>query len=1079
MAAIISEFVLDEFQAGNPLQVLDLGNGLNVALVGSEDDRSRMLKVIPWTLYGPGSYFDRRKTDGEQFQPPGRVGVAVLGTDHGVFHIERDWYNRPEVPYLSDSEGRNHEPQYLGELLEGVTPKTFHEVFTFELVRMARMVRHETYGLNRLPRLTDYLREKSPQLSHATDIPQLDLRSVQTRLDELKQLVAYGVTADGQAGTTADNHEKLRRELTKLDSEIADARTKLKQLHKEMDETQYALASNRMHLRLKDISDELAESRGSKNSKSAKVNSDVAGRLDDKIAAARRELDDLKEEADDLRRQGRELGNLSRMNQLMPQIEGLLLQEKSLLKEDSAAEQIESQIRDLESRIETERMHASVRPTEFAPPKATIQETHSQARMDALIQRLNDAERDCHLAEERLGRAESSSHLAREQMARASALAAHPEEAVAIHEAEQRVAELQELLGYDDQLQRMVAERDDLQSQVRRLYARQLMPFRVAMALGVPFMIGVAMIIYGLIMYNGNPNWNLILLGFAATIATSLFKISFDQQTTGRLHSGRRQLTRLNQRIEEIGAAREQSAVSGVSLVRQLEDAQRELELLQTRFASRETQVSPFGNETSRTAGNVDTARMQLADAQRRIQELNHAWRELMIELNLSPNLGPEHARDALATRSLHVSAIPTAPTGPSVTDQLATQLQQLRQDLDRRRDWLGVIGGQARQLVGEIGTTYGGANIVEQLQILRQAYDDHRENMQTRRNLLRGLKRLKQKAQRVRETGRRYAEQRRKLDDEARWKNQQAKQRTKLNADRVRDMERQREAIKSELTEIRDRFGLDEETELTSLSDSELESRLDSLSGKASRIQDRLVKQSEQRGRCRAQLNLAHDDEETTPFAWQDILAKTQEIAEECDHLNRGNAIRPNRTERYQYLDEASGYLRELTYGQYVEIDTPEEGHITLIDRDGQAIDFREVRREHYANIYFSLWLARISAYANRGLRLPIVMEDPLEATPLERKVEVAKMLRDFAARSQLQVILVTSDPHNADVFAQLDVPIADLWSEPVMIEESYPEPKEAEFELVESTGHQPIAATNVAPVRRSNEEPLFPPIS
>ncbi|MEM7316884.1 MAG: hypothetical protein AAF497_27445, partial [Planctomycetota bacterium] len=551
----------------------------------------------------------------------------------------------------------------------------------------------------------------------------------------------------------------------------------------------------------------------------------------------------------------------------------------------------------------------------------------------------------------------------------------------------------------------------------------------------------------------------------------------FDQRTTGQLHSTRRQLNRLNQRIDEIGAAREQSAVSGVSLARQLEDAERELDLLQTKFASRETQVTPFGNEAARTAGNAESARMQLADAQRRIQELNHAWRELMIELNLSPNLGPDHAREALATRSLHATPTPVA-TGPSVTDQLTTQLQQLRQDLERRRDWLSVIGGQARQLVGEIGTTYGGANIVEQLQILRTAYDDHRENMQTRRNLLRGLKRLKQKAERVRETGRRHAEQRRKLDDEVRWKNQQTKQKSKLQGDHLRQLEKQRDAIQHELSEIRDRFGLDSDFELTNLSDSELESRLDNLNGKISRIQDRLVKQSEQRGRCRAQLNLAADDDDATPFAWQDILAKTQEIANECEHLERGSAIRPNRTERYQYLDEASGYLRELTYGQYVEIDTPQEGQITLIDRDGQAFDFHDVRREHYANIYFSLWLALISAYANRGLRLPIVMEDPLEATPLERKVEVAQMLRDFAARSQLQVILVTSDPHNADVFAQLDVPIADLWSEPV-VEEAYVAPRQPEFELVESVSTQPERAPQPVPVREVRGEPLFPPIS
>ena len=52
MTAIITEFQIDQFRGGNPLRILDLGNGLNVALRHSDDGRDQLLNIVPFTLYG-------------------------------------------------------------------------------------------------------------------------------------------------------------------------------------------------------------------------------------------------------------------------------------------------------------------------------------------------------------------------------------------------------------------------------------------------------------------------------------------------------------------------------------------------------------------------------------------------------------------------------------------------------------------------------------------------------------------------------------------------------------------------------------------------------------------------------------------------------------------------------------------------------------------------------------------------------------------------------------------------------------------------------------------------------------------
>ena len=49
---IVTEFEIDHFRGRNSLRLLDLGNGLNVAVVGNRVDKAAMLSVIPYVLYG-------------------------------------------------------------------------------------------------------------------------------------------------------------------------------------------------------------------------------------------------------------------------------------------------------------------------------------------------------------------------------------------------------------------------------------------------------------------------------------------------------------------------------------------------------------------------------------------------------------------------------------------------------------------------------------------------------------------------------------------------------------------------------------------------------------------------------------------------------------------------------------------------------------------------------------------------------------------------------------------------------------------------------------------------------------------
>ena len=82
---IVTEFEIDHFRGHNALRLLDLGNGLNVALVGNRLDKTAMLSVIPYVLYGTVADEARRWVDSIDSD----AGLVVQ-TDNGVFRWDSE-----------------------------------------------------------------------------------------------------------------------------------------------------------------------------------------------------------------------------------------------------------------------------------------------------------------------------------------------------------------------------------------------------------------------------------------------------------------------------------------------------------------------------------------------------------------------------------------------------------------------------------------------------------------------------------------------------------------------------------------------------------------------------------------------------------------------------------------------------------------------------------------------------------------------------------------------------------------------------------------------------------------------------
>ncbi|HEY1784544.1 MAG TPA: hypothetical protein VGG30_03315, partial [Pirellulales bacterium] len=139
------------------------------------------------------------------------------------------------------------------------------------------------------------------------------------------------------------------------------------------------------------------------------------------------------------------------------------------------------------------------------------------------------------------------------------------------------------------------------------------------------------------------------------------------------------------------------------------------------------------------------------------------------------------------------------------------------------------------------------------------------------------------------------------------------------------------------------------------------------------------------------------------------------------------------------EVLREASTYLAELTSGRYRRIWTTLGGQaLSVDDADGKPLAVDVLSRGTREQIFLSLRLALVSAYARRGIRLPIVMDDVLVNFDVTRAKAAVDVLAEFA-RAGHQVLVFTCHEHLARLFHAARVEVRTLpgsrieWDEPV----------------------------------------------
>ncbi len=983
---IVTEFEIDQFRGRNPLRLLDLGNGLNVALVRNRADKTAMLSVVPYVLYG---------TDADAASP----WVDAIGTDasidvqteNGVFHIDRT-IDEPEDVLIRSPDGMALEPSYLETLVDGVGPATFFRIFTLNArVLRRKLDRRHRSVISEIEQMATFLRDASPQPD--TQPPQVSLEPLQ-QLDECVEQLTNAVSSQvdvQRSQLTAlgelPNREQLTEEIARIEQELSDVQAKEQHARQESEETRLAIRFQEMRSRLAALEKDLSTLREAPT-KRERSDSHAAAvtEIDEKLTRCRERLEQLREQKRAAEEELADNERAERIRRLIPRIQAVLLQEKFLAAEEQSIEQLADSIRDLESRLETDRLQAEAMAAEMALEAEKA--AQSLGEIDRLASHLRETKRHYRLARnrKRVGEPETSPDIGAAPL-KADRRAAEPRVPIQhgdteeIRAADDRVKQLRERVHVDRRLEDLYGEREETDQQLRRLYSQQLPPLPVLMFLSLPFMIGAAMILSG--FYNSDPtNWQRVGLGMLVLAVTALIKVSTDNVNGDELRVTRGQLAEVDREIEAALDFRNRFDDGWPDTVtpwrEQLEIAKRDVETLRNQSGKRKrdrgTPAKP--GSTAKTHLIINPRSKVLTrrahEARRRHSDALARWREKLAELGLPTELSPSQARLAVEQKIIDAQSAANLPGSA-----LEFQLRQLRNDLDRRRQGLAEMMSQSRQLVQELGYSLKGTTSGEQMEILRETMQEHQEEEQNRQELDATLRELTRREQKLQRYKRGLQGERRELMETREQKQNAERSKQQLRAERVRLLEREHDQLVLQIDELKLQDGDDAAAAaLSALAADQLAARLRDLHSQQVSCQTEIVNLVDGRARCHERLKHIDELEELAKpaTAWSDVLAVARDFSQRWHESSTQQkeqtetlAAQVRMAESYKYLHVAAENSSALA-NFAVDLSFDDHGNLRSLGKSGKWSAIRRLRRHRLAQLYIGLWLSMHSAV--RGLR-------------------------------------------------------------------------------------------------------------
>lgn len=153
-------------------------------------------------------------------------------------------------------------------------------------------------------------------------------------------------------------------------------------------------------------------------------------------------------------------------------------------------------------------------------------------------------------------------------------------------------------------------------------------------------------------------------------------------------------------------------------------------------------------------------------------------------------------------------------------------------------------------------------------------------------------------------------------------------------------------------------------------------------------------------------------------------VASKEQELREAARRWRRAKLLKHvleealeelHKSKQPAVLRRAAESFSRVTGGRYVRIrQSLDEKQVEVVDADGRSVAAKELSRGTQEQLYLCLRLGLAAAFADQGIRLPLLMDDVLVNFDPERADAMAQVLADFA--KEQQVLLFTCHPQTAE---------------------------------------------------------------
>jgi uncharacterized protein YhaN len=1096
----ITDIKIDGFGVWRDLNLRGLSRELTVFYGPNEAGKSTLMQFMRSVLYGVSA--ERR----ERYLPPvvgGRPGGSLkVETNSGPLTISRYADRGPSdvgKVTITTANGEEQGDRLLRDALEHVDEPTYNNIFAVGIREVqelgslsdtaaAQWLYRLTSGLDRIS-LYDVIRmlagTRSRLLNSAdqkSEIPTLIARRDLLR-GELDELVAKG-------RRWAQSAVKLRE----LAEEVERRQAEAKALAARARRLEVAIGLKPLWTGRAKIDDQLE-----RFSHLRPLEEGTIASLDEfnkRIEEHERQRDILRGQRGQLHDDAKRLGINDLLVQNGRRLEALLEQQDWLQAVERMAAELAEEVENLETRLasENERLCHEWTGAGKLPPRITsdiVEQLTPQARAIEATQGLLQTARH-ELEVQRAGE-----HQYRAQIDSAMTSGEQLGLPKDLEAAGDLVAQLRRRQQVEQRIEAAHRQAEDLQQQAQELVDEQVVPVGLFSWLLAVFVLGfVALGAWWLVpsVTLGKYGGWIAAIGIGGSIFAWLFKYFAEDSAADRFDACHKQIELVLKQIddaeeEQARLDRELPLTEGSAALR-LQHAERHLADLE--------RILPVESQRREAASEIAAAERRLKLAEEKHAAALANWKSKLRALGLPDDVSPS----GLATMAGQCERLA----------ELEARIENRRDDMQRRQREFDVVSQRIFALAEETGLrltnvaglseagtkkpgsqtpateiakkpapqTAATAGPLEQLDHLRAEYHKQQERVARRKELRERSKALKVDQLRHAQAAIGFKRRRDALFEKCGVAGEQELRQLASQLDEAEQLRKTRSALTREIAAAIGKHG--SEADFTALLAADTIGRLEkdweTLASQAEAL-DRESKDALQRRGALVEQQRAAAADRSLALKQVDLNMIEEQLARAIDAW-RERAVVSMLLERIredyeqhrqpETLKEASGYLNQLTGGKYTRIWTPLAHDILFVDTvDGQPLPVQVLSRGTREQLFVSLRLALVAAYARRGIHLPMILDDVFVNFDAGRTKTACAVLRDFAKQGH-QLLVFTCHEHVLRMFQDLKVDtrkipnrvsgenVAEPLPEPAAIPE--PEPPAAVLPPQEPKPQTPIAA-------------------